>query len=58
MNKDEIKKLRQSLGLSQQTFATQLGIGIATVSRWELGLFKPSKLALEKLNNLKDKENE
>ena len=30
-----VKKIRELLGLSQQQFATLLGIAISTVSRWE-----------------------
>ena len=41
-----VKALRQRLGLSQQVFATRLGIGIATVSRWETGKVKPKRKAL------------
>jgi putative zinc finger/helix-turn-helix YgiT family protein len=33
----EIKALRERLGLDQEEFARLTGIGIATLSRWELG---------------------
>jgi DNA-binding transcriptional regulator YiaG len=56
MNKEEIKELRLRLKMSQQAFATKLGVGIATVSRWELGIFKPSPLAENNLQKLKDIE--
>ena len=45
MTKQEVKQLRVKLGLSQQEFATKLGIGIMTVSRWERGITKPSRMA-------------
>jgi DNA-binding transcriptional regulator YiaG len=54
MNSIEIKSLRKKLGLSQQVFATRLGVGIMTVHRWEKGTCKPSHLALEKLFLMKN----
>ncbi|MEO1353826.1 MAG: helix-turn-helix transcriptional regulator, partial [Cyanobacteria bacterium J06635_15] len=30
-----VKKIRELLGLSQQQFATLLGVAISTISRWE-----------------------
>lgn len=49
MDKEAIKQLRNQLGLSQQSFAVKLGVGIATVSRWETGKTKPSALASQRL---------
>jgi len=49
MDKKEIKRLREMMGLSQQKFATKLGVGIVTVNRWESGKTIPSSLAEEKL---------
>lgn len=37
-----MKKLRELLGMTQQEFAHFLGVGIATVWRWEHGKSKPS----------------
>ncbi len=37
LTSDDIRKLRTRLGMSQQKFATALGVGIASVKRWELG---------------------
>ena len=34
---DEIRAFRESLGLSQQAFASLLGVGVATVQRYEKG---------------------
>ena len=34
---EAIKCFRNMKGLSQQNLATQLGVGVATVSRWERG---------------------
>jgi putative transcriptional regulator len=32
-----LKELREKLGLSQQIFATRLGVSIGSVGRWERG---------------------
>jgi DNA-binding XRE family transcriptional regulator len=40
-----IRYLRQQLGMTQEEFAQQLGITVGTVSRWEKGRFRPSRLA-------------
>lgn len=40
-----IKEIRRQLALSQEDLARELGVSYATVSRWENGRSKPSKLA-------------
>lgn len=55
MNKDEVKAIRQSLGLNQQDFATKLNVSYRSISRWETGGAKPGKLATEKLEKLQRK---
>jgi DNA-binding transcriptional regulator YiaG len=42
MNAQEIKALRQSLGLSQYQFAMRLGVTPQTVASWEQGRRKPT----------------
>ena len=42
---EKIKKLRASLGFTQQTLAGKLGVSFATVNRWENGQTKPSQLS-------------
>lgn len=37
MTSEDIKKLRESLGLSQQQFAALVGSSIKTISNWETG---------------------
>ena len=53
MSRDEIKKKRYSLGLSQKDFAAALVISIQTVQAWEQGIRKPSEMALFKIKALK-----
>ena len=38
MTKDEIKKLRKRLGMTQQELADTLGVTQTSVARWEMGL--------------------
>lgn len=51
---DEIKEVRQALGLTQEQFAVKLGVTFPTVNRWENLKTKPSPLALQKLQKLID----
>ena len=44
-----IKGVRTVLGLTQQDFATRLGVALPTVSRWENEKHSPSPLALDKV---------
>lgn len=52
MKGNELKQIRQNLGLSQEAFGHMLGVTCATINRWERGLYKPSKLAKEKINTI------
>ena len=49
MNPEEIKTLRQTLGLTQNRLAKLLGVSFTTLNRWENGQVRPSQLALSKL---------
>ena len=42
---EELKKLRQQQGWSQEDLARNLGVSFATVNRWENGKTQPSKMA-------------
>ncbi len=44
-----IRKLRHALGLTQESFAHEVGVSVSQVSRWESGLAKPSRLAQRRL---------
>ncbi len=52
MDKEAIKELRRNLGLSQEGLARRLGVSVLTVRRWEKGSFKPSPLALMRIEEL------
>lgn len=48
-----IRELRQQLGLTQEKLAAQLGVSFSTLNRWENDHSRPSPLAREKLEKLK-----
>lgn len=52
MNAEEIKIIRERLGLTQEALARLIGVSFQTINRWERGSFKPSPLALEKIKQL------
>jgi len=47
-----IKKIRTRMGLTQEQFAAKVGVTFATVNRWEAGKAKPSRLAMNRLEEL------
>lgn len=46
------RELRQTLKLTQEKFATQLGVTFPTINRWENGYATPSPLALKQIDTL------
>ncbi len=54
MDGKEIRELRKKLGLSQQLFAVLIGTSLPSISGWETNKHKPSHLALEKLEKIKE----
>ena len=52
----DIKAIRLKLGFTQEDLARKLGVTLSTVSKWEQGLFSPSRLAREKIEKLVKKE--
>ena len=42
--KDKVYQARMKMGLSQEAFAKELNVGIASINRWENGVTKPNKL--------------
>lgn len=51
-SKQRVALLRKRLRMTQEEFATRVGITWVTVSRWENGRSKPSKLATQRLEAL------
>ncbi len=49
---EAVRGVRDRLGLTQQELAGRLGVALPTVSRWENGRHKPSRLALDKIEGL------
>lgn len=47
-----IRELRQTLKLTQEKFAVQLGVTFPTINRWENGHATPSPLALKQIDML------
>lgn len=47
-----IRELRQTLKLTQNNFAIQLGVTFTTINRWEKGHATPSPLALRQIDTL------
>ena len=54
MTGEEIKALREKMGLSQKAFARKLGTSLNTVNRWEKGVHKPAQMAKKLLEQLKE----
>ena len=50
-----IRKLRTTLGLTQEQFATKIGVTYSTINRWENNKSKPSPLAMLKIKQLQKK---
>ena len=51
-----VKAIRLELGFTQEDLARRLGLALSTVSKWEQGIFSPSRLAREKIEKLLKKE--
>lgn len=55
MTADEIKAIRQSLGLTQFRFAQRLGCSPQTIQKWEQGTYSPNATFVERLLKERDK---
>ncbi|MCR5155666.1 MAG: transcriptional regulator [Butyrivibrio sp.] len=42
---DDVKRIRNTTGMSQKTFASYLGVSCKTVEAWEAGTNRPSGIA-------------
>ena len=49
-----VRRLRQRLELTQESFAERLGVSVITIHRWETGQSSPRKLALRRLDELEE----
>jgi putative transcriptional regulator len=47
-----IKELRYRLGMTQEQFAVELGVTVASVRRWENNKVTPSPLAMKVMESL------
>lgn len=47
-----IRKLRTTIGLTQEQFAAKLGVTYSTINRWENNKSKPSPLAWLRIEKL------
>ena len=54
MDKDQIKKIRAILGITQDQLASVLGVTKTTVGRYEIGIAKPSGDSAKKLAQLQN----
>ncbi|MHC4792290.1 MAG: helix-turn-helix domain-containing protein [Planctomycetota bacterium] len=52
MTPGEIIQIRKKLKLTQEKFATLIGVSPQTLSRWERGLFKPHPTFEKRINML------
>ena len=49
MTGDQIKRIREALGLSQSKFAMWLGVSLSSLQDWEEGRHSPTKRAMRLL---------
>ena len=56
MTPQEVKQLRESLGLTQLEFANKLETTPVTVCKWEKDVCKPSKLFVREMKKLEIKQ--
>ena len=55
IKREDIKNIRERLGMTQEEFARKIGVTVTTVSRWERGDCLPkSRVVIEKLKRLKN----
>lgn len=47
-----IRELRQEIGVTQEKFASLLGVTCLTVNRWENGKTQPSPLAIKQIEKI------
>lgn len=52
MKPEEIKSIREELGITQEKLAYLLGASFSTVNRWENGVQTPSRLYIKEMREL------
>lgn len=48
---DEIKLTRQKSFLTQEQFANELNVSVATINRWETGKARPNMTAIKRIKS-------
>jgi len=48
---ETLKNMRQKAFMSQESFANELNVSVATINRWENGRAKPNITAMSKLKS-------
>ena len=56
MTPEEIKDLRQLLGLSMEAFGARVGVRLLTIHRWESGKSNPHAVFVKAMRNIKKEE--
>ena len=54
---DTIKVTRKKLFMSQEIFASEIGVSVATINRWENGRCKPNLVAMNNIKSFCEKNN-
>lgn len=49
---EEIRAIRETLGMSQAQFASEIGVDQSRVSRWEKGENPPSRVAMKVIRKM------
>jgi DNA-binding transcriptional regulator YiaG len=49
---NQVRSLRQKLGMTQEEFAHEIAVTVSTVNRWENSHAEPSKLAWKAIHEL------
>lgn len=52
MDGNEIRKIRADLGLTQEKFASLIGVSWSSVTRWENGFSRPSPMAINRIRDI------
>lgn len=56
MTGEQLKKARQSLGLTQEQLADEIGASLASVRNWEQGRCKVNRVAAKQIRKMLDSQ--